>query len=151
MTRGLLEAVQTLAGSMRRGYAALDVAAEEAGHRAIAPWVWECLLPTGEVVAIVQTNAEAGHVIASGRFVAVYTLAEIGNVVAALPQALQLAKQVFPGSRFQPPRLPVVDVLGAGPWRPEGDEIPFGDSWAVDANPGRETQSQHEGAPDEWA
>lgn len=125
LTQGLLADVQALAGAMKRGLAALDAAAEVAGHRPVAPWVWECLLPGGEVAAIVQTNAEAGKVIAEGRFLVVYTLAEIGNVLASLPDALKMAKQIFPGARFRAP--PVTNDLGAGPWRPEGDEIPFGD------------------------
>ena len=76
LTRDLLGAVQTKAAAMVRGYGALDAAAEAEGHRPIAPWVWECLLADGSVAAIVQTNAEAGAVIAEGRFLVVYTLAE---------------------------------------------------------------------------
>ena len=139
VSRDQLQAVETLAGAMRRGCAALDAAASEAGHRPIAPWVWEVLVPAPDgqatVAAIVQTNAEAGKVIAEGRYLVVYTLAEIGNVLAALPDALKLAKQVFPGARFRAPVL--TDDLGAGPWRPEGDEIPFGD-----VQVSRETVSQ---------
>jgi hypothetical protein len=139
LTQKLLGDVASLAGAMKRGAAALDAAAEEAGHRPIAPWVWEVLIPAGDgaatVAAIVQTNAEAGKVIAEGRYLVVYTLAEIGNVLAALPEALKLAKQVFPGARFRAPK--VADDLGAGPWRPEGDEIPFGDVGVV-----REVESQ---------
>jgi hypothetical protein len=129
LTRDQLQAVQDKAAAMQRGYVALDAAAEEAGHRPIAPWVWEVLLSGGEVAAIVQTNAEAGKVIADGRYLVVYTLAEVGAVIAALPDALALAKQTFPGARFQVPRFSsaIEDQLGAGPWRPEGDEIPFGD------------------------
>lgn len=130
LTRDLLAAVETKAQAMRRGWAALDAFAEEAGHRPVAPWVWEALLPGGEVAAIVQTNAEASKVIAEGRYLVVYTLAEVANVIAALPDALRLAKQVFPGARVQAPR--VRDSLGAGPWRPEGDEIPFGREFVSD-------------------
>jgi hypothetical protein len=137
LTRDALQLVQEKAAAMRRGYAALDAAASEAGHRPIQPWVWEVLLPQGEVAAIVQTNAEAGHVIAEGRYVVVYTLAEIGNVLAALPDALQMAKQVWPGARFQAPKGPprtIPDTNGAGPWREAGDEIPFGRSAIVEAS-----------------
>lgn len=123
LSRDVLDAVTSKAAAMKRGCAALDAACEEAGHRPIAPWVWEAPLADGMVAAIVQTNAEAGHVIAQGRYLVVYTLAEVANVIMALPQALQLAKQLMPGSRFQAPR--VADALGAGPWKPEGDEIPF--------------------------
>jgi hypothetical protein len=128
LSRDALQTVQDKAAAMRRGYAALDASAEEAGHRPIAPWVWEVLLPQGEVAAIVQTDAEASHVIAQGRYLVVYTLAEIGNVLAAIPDALAMAKQSFPGARFMAPKFVdrVRDELGAGPWRPEGDEIPFG-------------------------
>lgn len=123
LTRDLLQAVHDKSASMRRGYAALDASAEHLGHRPIAPWVWECLLGDGSVAAIVQTNAEAGHVIAEGRYLVVYTLAEVGNVISALPEALQMAKQAWPGSKFRAPKVP--NDLGAGPWSPEGDEIPF--------------------------
>lgn len=146
MTRGLLEAVQTLAAAMKRGYAALDAAASEAGHRPIAPWVWEVLLPTGEVAAIVQTNAEAGKVIAEGRFLAVYTLTEIGNVLAALPEALKLAKVAFPGARFRAPKI--TNDLSPGPWRPEGDEIPFGDTALLRAPAGVVADPMD---PNEWS
>lgn len=132
LTRDLLAAVQAKAASMIRGYAALDASAEHLGHRPIAPWVWECLLGDGSVAAIVQTNAEASKVIAEGRFLVVYTLAEIGNVISALPQALQLAKQAWPGSKFRAPKIP--NDLGAGPWREDGDEIPFGREFAAADN-----------------
>jgi nucleotide-binding universal stress UspA family protein len=136
VTRDLLAELERLTAAMRRGLEALDAAASEAGARPIAPWVWEVVIPgqPGEpvtVAAVVQTEAEAGKVIAEGRFLAVYTLAEIGAVLAALPEALSLAKQVWPGARFLAPRrLEAPDTAGAGPWRPEGDEIPFGDSAA---------------------
>jgi hypothetical protein len=151
LTLQLLADVQNLAAAMRRGYGALDANAEHLGHRPIAPWVWEVLVPggpdlEGTVAAIVQTNAEASKVIAEGRYLVVYTLAEIGNVLAALPDALRLAKQVFPGSRFRAP--PVADTLGAGPWRPEGDEIPFGDVALLRA-PAAEVGDPSN--PDEWA
>lgn len=122
LTRGLLEAVQAKSAAMVRGWAALDAAAEEAGHRPIAPWVWEIPLADGSVAALVQTDAEASRVIADGRYLIVYTAREIGNLIDVIPQALQLAKVHFPGAKFQGPRLP------AGPdWREDGDEIPFGE------------------------
>lgn len=113
--------------AMLRGYAALDAAATEAGHRPVAPWVWEVLLEDGSVAALVQTEAEASKVIAEGRFVRVYTAREIGHVIDAVPQALAMAKQVFPGAKFIGSRLP----SAAPPWDVEhGDPLPFplGDS-----------------------
>ena len=120
LTRALLDEVELQAGGMKRAWAALEVAAEEAGHRAIAPWVWEAVLEDGTVAAVVQTDAEASKVIADGRHVAVYTLREVANIIDALPKALAMAKVVWPGAK----------VLGAGdrPWSPQGDEIPFGDA-----------------------
>lgn len=134
LTRDQLQAVADKAAAMRRGFDALDAAAEEAGHRPLKPWVWEIALPGGEVAALVQTNAEAAHVIAEGRFLAVYTLAEVANVIAALPDGLKLAKQVFPGAKLQAPvvskRSQVDDRLGAGPWRSEGDQVEFARDFA---------------------
>lgn len=116
LTRGQLDKVVAKAGAMQRAWAALDAAATEAGHRPVAPFVWEVRLATGEVAAFVQTNAEASKVIAEGRYVAVYTAEEIGNVIDALPAALQMAKVHFPGSKF----------TGAGDrsWVAEGDPLP---------------------------
>jgi hypothetical protein len=127
-----LQSVADLSAAMRRGYAALDAAAEEAGHRGILPWVWEVALADGSVAALVQTDAEASKVIAEGRFLAVYTLAEIANVLAALPDALRRAKEVFPGARFQAPRR----MPDGEPWRPEvGEEIPFPFSRELEPSP----------------
>lgn len=116
LTRDQLDLVVTKAGAMRRAWAALDAAAEEDGHRPVAPFVWEARLATGEIAAIVQTNAEASKVIAEGRYLVVYTLEEVANVIDALPAALQMAKVHFPGAK----------VLGAGDrkWVKDGDPLP---------------------------
>lgn len=116
LTRSHLDAVTSAAGGMKRAWAALIAAATEAGHRPLRPEVWEATLSDGTVVAIVRTNDEAAHVTASGREVAVYTLAEVANVIDALPAALQMAKVVWPGARVMPPKMP----LPRG-----GDQIPF--------------------------
>ena len=142
LTRDQLQAVQDKAASMKRGYDALDAAAEEAGHRPLKPWVWEIPMLTGEVAALVQTDAEAAHVLAEGRYLVVYTLAEVRNVLAALPDALSLAKQVFPGARLLAPHVNVFDRSGSGPWRPEGDEIPFGREFEAPASPHTNTEPE---------
>ena len=55
--------VRVHAEGMKRAWRFLDKAAAEAGHKPLSPEVWECVLPnTGEVVAIVRTEAEAHHV-----------------------------------------------------------------------------------------
>ena len=123
-TRDQLAAVMATAPAMLRGGRALDAKAEELGHRPIQPWVWEVPLATGEVAAVVQTDAEVAMAQAgqAGRYVSVYTLAEIGCVIDAIPGALQMAKAAWPGAKFQPSRS-----VPAGPaWSDEGDAIPFG-------------------------
>lgn len=117
LTAAQLADVQSAAGGMQRAYVALATAASEAGHRPIKPWVWETSLADGSIAAVVQTNAEAAHVIAEGRHVHVYTLAEIANVIDALPPALQLAKTVFPGATVQ--------TSADRSWVKNGDPIPF--------------------------
>lgn len=128
LTRGLLDAVVAKSAAMVRAWAALDAAATEAGHRAIAPWVWEVPLADGTVAAFVQTDAEASKVIAEGRYLVVYTAREVGNVIDALPQSLALAKVQFPGAKFQGRSFPP----GERPeWLDGGDEIPFGRAGGV--------------------
>ena len=126
LTRDQVQLVRDKAAAMRRGWQALDAAAEEAGHRPVAPWVWEVPLAGGVVAALVQTDAEASKVIAEGRFVVVYTAAEIGCALDALPDCLALAKQVWPGAKLQRSRS-VGNALGAPPWNDAGDAIPFGE------------------------
>lgn len=117
LTRDQLDAVIGKSAAMRRAWAALDAAAEEAGHRPITPWVWEAVLADGSVAAIVQTDAEAGKVIAEGRHVTVWTMREVANVIDALG-VIKLAKSEFPGAKVQASR---VDRS----WVRDGDPIPF--------------------------
>jgi hypothetical protein len=124
LSRDALQLVQQKAAAMQRGWQALDTAAEEAGHRPVAPWVWEIRLEDGTVAALVQTNAEASKVIHEGRYVVVYTAAEIGALIDLLPGALQLAKVVFPGARLQPSAT----IHEPIPW---DDPIPFGEGEAA--------------------
>lgn len=128
LTRDALALVEQKSGAMQRGWQALDTAAEEEGHRPIAPWVWEVRLEDGTVAAFVQNDAEASKVIAEGRHVAVYTTNEIASLLAIVPEALALAKVEWPGAKLTAP----------DPWRrstnpiPWNDPIPFGDSASDD-------------------
>jgi hypothetical protein len=117
LTGTTLANVEHMTAAMQRGWAALDAAAEAAGHRPIAPWVWEIRLKDGSVAALVQTDAEAGKVIAEGRHVHVYTATEIGHLIDSIPDALKAAKQAFPGAKVQAP----------SPYRRSPDAIPFDD------------------------
>jgi len=123
LTRDQLAAVESAAGGMKRAWSALVAAAVEAGHRPLHPDVWEAVLEDGTVVALVRSNDEAAAVIANGRHLAVYTLPEIVNLIEALPQALQMAKVVFPGAKVLPPHP---DGLKPTGWQRDGDPIPFG-------------------------
>lgn len=117
LSRDALAEVERLAGSMQRAWAALDAAAEEAGHRPVAPWVWEVRLADGTVAAFVQTDAEASKVIAEGRHLVVYTAAEVGKLIDMIPEALKLVKVHFPGAKLQAPP----------PYQRNPDPIPFDD------------------------
>lgn len=121
LTRDMIDLVQRKAGAMQRAWAALDEKAQELGHRSIAPWVWEVALEDGSIAAFVQTDAEASKVIADGRHVTVYTAAEVGHLIDALPKALQLAKAAWPEAKIQ-----ASQQIPEGPaWDDDGDEIPF--------------------------
>jgi hypothetical protein len=117
LTVATLGEVEKKTGAMQRAWAALDDAAEAAGHRPVAPWVWEVRLADGSIAALVQSDAEASKVIAEGRYLRVYTAAEIGNVIDSIPASLQAAKTEFPGAK----------VLKPNPYRRSGNEIPFDD------------------------
>lgn len=119
LTRVQLDTAIARSEAMKRAWAALDEAAEGAGARPVAPWVWEATLKDGTVIALVQTDVEASRVLADGRHVHVYTSREIANLIDALPSLLREAKQEFPGVKV----LPVVDHS----WVAKGDQIPFGD------------------------
>jgi hypothetical protein len=118
LSRDKLDAVRSAAGGMSRAYAALADAASIAGHRPLSAEVWETRLADGRVAAVVRTDDEARHVIASGRHLAVYTLAEVANIIDALPEALQIAKTEFPGAKVLPREHD-------RSWVRTGDEIPF--------------------------
>ena len=108
--------IRAQAEGMKRAWAALDKAASEARRPRLSPDVWECVLPSsGEVVAIVRTEAEAHHVC---RELPVFTLEEIARLIEALGPTVLEAKRVFPGATVSGIRKPEID------WE-KGDDIPF--------------------------
>jgi hypothetical protein len=114
----LVQHVQVHAEGMRRAWQALDRAATEAHHPPLSPEIWECRLPTsGEVVAVVRTDAEASLVCREMR---VFTLDEVGKAIEALGEAVLEAKRMFPGATVTAVRStkPPMD------WE-KGDDIPF--------------------------
>ena len=108
--------VRAQAGGMKRAWAALDRAATESGAAPLSPEIWDCVLPgTGEVVAIVRSEAEAHHVARQCR---VFSLAETARLIAALPDTVLAAERVFPGATVTGISKTKIN------WQ-KGDEIPF--------------------------
>jgi hypothetical protein len=64
------------------------------------------------MAAIVADDAAAGHVIAEGRLVVVYTIEEIGRLLAALPGVAKV-KKVWPGAAVTAARRGVEDPLAS--------------------------------------
>ena len=109
---------------MVRAWGALEAAAAQAGHREVAPWVWEARLADGTVAAFVQTTAEASKVIAEGRYLKVFSLAEVANLIDAIPAALlqpavEIVGRVMPAAKLR-------TFLSEGDDIPFDDPIPFG-------------------------
>lgn len=102
---------------MRRAWAALDRAADEAGAKPLAPEVWECVLPsTGEIISLVRSEEEAHHIARESR---VFTVTEIAILIEALGEGVLAVKQKFPGAAVTGiRRKPPID------WS-RGDDIPF--------------------------
>ncbi len=102
MTRDMLDLVSSKAGVMERAWAALDGKADAAGHKALDPDVWEVVLSDGSIAAIVQTNADAGKVLADGRNKNVWTLEEVGRAIEAFPDVVRSIKETFGGVTIEP-------------------------------------------------
>lgn len=108
--------ISVQAEGMRRAWLALDKAAREAGHRPLDPNVWEAFLPTaGVAVAIVRTEAES-HALAKDRVA--FTVAEIGQWLERIPEAVDQVKRKHPGVLLSLSKLKAFD------WK-KGDPIPF--------------------------
>jgi hypothetical protein len=116
-----LSLVDQKTASMVRAWSALEAAAVEAGHREVAPWVWEVRLKDGTVAAFVQTGEEVARVIADGRYMRVYSVAEVGVLLDSMPEAFRPVALDLPGRRFVSslPRTSTDEI-------PFDDPIPFG-------------------------
>jgi hypothetical protein len=116
------EQVALHGAAMRRGWDALDAAATAAGAEPLHPEVWECTLPgSGEVVAIVRTEAEAQHVC---RDAEVYSLAEIATLIERLGDQIRKVKTLYPGASVAEIRDREPPLITT-PIPEDGDEIPF--------------------------
>ena len=115
-----LDEIKLNAPRLEKAWNALDRIATESGCTTPNPDVWEIALEDGSVVAIVREEWEAQHVIAEGRQMLVYTLAEIGRLLSACPGVAEI-KKLFPGAAVMPwKRNPYSD-----PIKMIHDEIPF--------------------------
>jgi hypothetical protein len=94
---GNLESIRRESSRMANAWQALSRAAEAAGAAPLSPEVWEVTLNDGTVAAIVKTPEEAKAVVREGRKVVVYTLNEIGRMLANY-RAVSEVKTTFPGA-----------------------------------------------------
>lgn len=111
--------VQREADRMCNAWRALDAAARAAGAPEMWADAWEVGLPDGSVAVLVRSVTEAHKVVADGRGRAVYTLAEIANLLHYFP-ALAKAKATWPGATVTAVRREIADPLDA-----LNDELPF--------------------------
>jgi len=123
---GNLQDVKAEAGRMLSAWRALDRAAEVAGAHLLAPEVWEAVTPDGTVVAVVKNDLDLRLVAAQGRHVEVYTMSEIGRLLANYP-GLAAVKASFPGCQVERVSGPPRDPLDAIPdsKAPIDDPLPF--------------------------
>src|SRR6185436_16016532 len=94
---GDLEGVKREASRMITAWQALARAAEAAGAPILSPEVWEVALADGTVVALVRSPEDAHAVVADGRRVMVYTLAELAIMLEQYQEVTKV-KITFPGA-----------------------------------------------------
>lgn len=123
---GELEDVRRESGRMVKAWRACDRLAVEAGAKAADRQAMEVTLADGTVAAIVPDNARAGLVVAEGRAVSVYTLAEIGRLLSGYPE-LAKVKEAWPGAKVVAVRKDVDDPLETigDTQEPLDDPLPF--------------------------
>lgn len=127
---GDLEAVRRESSRMTAAWQALNRAAEAAGALNLDPAVWETTMQDGTVAALVRSPEEAQAVVASGRQVVVYTLAEIGQMLSHYSKIAE-AKLIISGATVTAIRKSIEDPLNAlrdsygGLDEPINDDIPY--------------------------
>ncbi|MFM7780338.1 MAG: hypothetical protein ACKPB8_16575, partial [Alphaproteobacteria bacterium] len=120
-----LDAVRAHSEAMRRAWAALEQAAIAVGHQPLAPEVWETRMPNGRVLGIVRSLPEAHALAGDGRERDIWTLDEVGRVLAAWDayRWAEASHAHFPGAQITALRL--TPRGSEFDWK-LGDEIPFG-------------------------
>ena len=85
-----------------RGYAALEAAALEAGHKPLQGRFWDAPMADGRVLCVCPNHHEAGKVARQrkGEDVLVYSVEEIANILATneAAKAVDIVKAAFPGA-----------------------------------------------------
>lgn len=112
---GELEGVRREAQRMVTAWLALDRAAVAAGKGRLSPLVWEVAVLEADGlasrVAAIVPDAEHAHMVrADGRHVEVYTLEEIGRLLAAMPGVAK-CKIVWPGATVTAVKRSIEDPL----------------------------------------
>ena len=107
---GDLQAVVLQSRRMIAAWQALAREAEAAGASLLAPEVWEVALADGTVVALVRSPEDAHAVIADGRRVTVYTLAELAIMLEQYQEVTKV-KVTFPGAEVTQIRQGISDPL----------------------------------------
>jgi len=107
---GDLQAVVLQSRRMIAAWQALAREAEAAGAPILSPEVWEVALADGTVVALVRSPEDAHAVVADGRRVTVYTLAELA-VMLENYQEVTKVKITFPGAEVVQIRRDISDPL----------------------------------------
>lgn len=102
-----------------RGYAALEAAALQAGHKPLEGRFWDAPMADGRVLCIAPDHHEAGKVARQrkGDNVLVYSVEEIANILATseAAKAVGIVKAAFPGAT----------VTGSRRAEVYDDDIPF--------------------------
>jgi len=115
--------VQRLVGVTKKAYDKLERVAIENGEQPLTGEHWEHPMPSGKVLAITKTHAEAGKVARDNREMVVYCLDEIANILDAkqseIAKRVEEIKSIFPGA----------EVTSVTPIKKQevfiDDEIPF--------------------------
>jgi hypothetical protein len=107
---GDLQQVVLQSRRMIAAWQALAREAEAAGAPILSPEVWEVSLADGSVVALVRSPEDAHAVVAEGRRVTVYTLAELA-VMLENYQEVTKVKVTFPGAEVVQIRRDISDPL----------------------------------------
>ena len=107
---GDMQAVVLQSRRMIAAWQALARAAEAAGAPILSPEVWEVALADGTVVALVRSPEDAHAVVADGRRLTVYTLAELAIMLEQYQEVTKV-KVTFPGAEVTQIRQGISDPL----------------------------------------